>query len=215
MTLYFTHSDNPGGSFRGTLERPSDNFIWNNSSLSWASSVAFATRCFTYTEGSGEQAGSYTALFTPNLGAGLYRLRVHDANASNRVIPGATELFAVNSSGAEVFNNNVDVEKIDGVSATQLAQSVGAMGYGSVRVPPTATTTTFSALLSVPVPSSVNQLRGRSVLFSGTTTTPGIRASVSPIVATSVSSVVFFNFTLDYNWPLPVAPGNGDIMVIL
>lgn len=99
-TVYITHINATGLTLKATIERLSDGYFREDDAETFVSAPAFADKDITLTEGSSENAGTYTNTVNASTWSdGLYRLRIHDSSLSNRTI--STSVFAI-SNGYEV-----------------------------------------------------------------------------------------------------------------
>lgn len=98
--IYLNHSNDTGKTLKATIERLSDGFFREDDAETFTDALAFADKDITLTEGSAENAGTYTAtLAGATWTDGLYKFRVHDTGQSNQVV--GSSIFAV-KNGAEV-----------------------------------------------------------------------------------------------------------------
>ena len=90
MPLNILTTQTTGKTLFASLERLSDGFFWNVTTSAWANNPAAADRKVTLTEGSGANAGSYTASVSGLGDAADIRARVHDdADAADKTISAA------------------------------------------------------------------------------------------------------------------------------
>ncbi len=90
MPLNILTTQTTGKTLFASLERLSDGFFWNVTTSAWANNPAAADRKVTLTEGSGANAGSYTASVSGLGDATDIRARVHDdADAADKTISAA------------------------------------------------------------------------------------------------------------------------------
>lgn len=99
-TVYITHINDTGKTLTATIERLADGYFREDDAETFVSAPAFADKDITLTEGSAENAGTYTnSVAAATWNDGLYRLRIHDTSLSNRTI--SASVFAI-SDGYEV-----------------------------------------------------------------------------------------------------------------
>lgn len=99
-TVYITHINATGLTLKATIERLSDGYFRASGAETFSSGPAFNSKAITLTEGSSENAGSYTNTVNASTWSdGLYRLRIHNTGDSNKVI--SSSVFAI-SDGYEV-----------------------------------------------------------------------------------------------------------------
>lgn len=99
-TVYITHINETGKTLKATIERLADGYFREDDAETFVSAPAFADKDITLTEGSAENAGTYTnSVSATTWNDGLYRLRIHDTSLSNRTI--SASVFAI-SDGYEV-----------------------------------------------------------------------------------------------------------------
>lgn len=85
-TVYTSLSAPSGGNYAATIERLSDSYYRQDDAEVFSSGLAFADKDITLTEGSGPNRGTYvTSLTATNWNDGVYRLRIHNKDISNRV----------------------------------------------------------------------------------------------------------------------------------
>ena len=84
MSIYISYPDATGLSLAASIERLSDNYMWDNVAKQFASSVTFVNKKIVLTEGTSENLSTYTGKNSGDLGdAGDILLRVHNLNDSN------------------------------------------------------------------------------------------------------------------------------------
>lgn len=210
MTITILFNWKSGATLKATLQRPTGNF-WNDTSNAggpaWQTAPSFANKTIALTENAGDYVGLYNGANSNTTGAETIIVYIHDAGDSNRVV--GVLMIVTDSSGNEVFNNNVDVAKIVGVDATGLSKSVKAIGYGTVGVGSNTTSVVTSAL--IPVGTSSNQLKDRVIIFDIDTTTAGLRGAVGYISSATISATP----TLSLANTLPATPANTDKFTVL
>jgi len=84
MAIYISYPDVTGMSLVASIERLSDNYVWDNVAKQFASSATLVNKKIVLAEGANENLGTYTGKNAGNLGdAGDILLRIHDLNDNN------------------------------------------------------------------------------------------------------------------------------------
>lgn len=86
-TIYITFVGGSGLTLKATIERLADGYFREDDTETFDTGLAFSDKDITLTEGSSENAGTYTTTVTAtNWSDGKYRIRIHNTAASNIAI---------------------------------------------------------------------------------------------------------------------------------
>ncbi len=149
--FYISTSAAPGKALFATLERLSDNFLWNVTASAWQSAPSAANARVTLTEGTGNRVGSYTAAVAGLGDAGAVRVRVHDdADAADKVL-GTRDVFI--SGGNEVVGGVATPVAVGSISADALnATAISTSAVNKLQTGLATATGVQSAIDGIVIP---------------------------------------------------------------